>query len=361
MLYPVRQKAFTLVELLVVIGIIALLVGLLLPSLAGARRAAQRTSCLSKLHQIGVGMQVHASLHHGYFPIAGFLPGLGAGALNDLDMQKYDYSWSYQGPWTNVYTGTTDYQRLETTTEALSNMMDAKLDRLAVNSYPQLATYYVRVNDSNGITKNFLCPSQGTQISDLIAHNAGNTADGFDDEYPGEVAGDAGNGPWCLHSAPTSYVWSEYVLGWADYFEYAFLGSPLTADSRLRGKASAVRHADQVFLAGDGLGSSDRGAIVGDLGFAMATLYNSGFGPTFKDPTSGPYPGYPVTLNHALAAGDLLAGSPGAFDLKRHGGFVGKAGQMAGMMNILFCDGHADSKQITDGGLATVFLVPPNP
>ena len=64
-----RTRAFTLVELLVVIGIIAILVALLLPALNGARKQADRTKCLAALQQMGGAYFIYAGDSKGCWPM----------------------------------------------------------------------------------------------------------------------------------------------------------------------------------------------------------------------------------------------------------------------------------------------------
>lgn len=63
-----EQHGFTLVELLVVIGIIAILASLLLPALAVAKRKAQGTVCLNNLRQINLGLGMFVEEHDGVYP-----------------------------------------------------------------------------------------------------------------------------------------------------------------------------------------------------------------------------------------------------------------------------------------------------
>lgn len=63
-----RKRGFTLVELLVVIGIIAILMSMLMPALARAKQKAHRVNCLNNIRQVGMSATMYAGDNDGEFP-----------------------------------------------------------------------------------------------------------------------------------------------------------------------------------------------------------------------------------------------------------------------------------------------------
>ena len=105
---PRRAKttAFTLVELLVVIGIIALLISILMPALSKAREQANAVKCMSNQRQLGQALVMFVNEHNGYLPKAWFNDGVVWSGNNGGKR-----TWEYRDPmygWTSIlslYTG----------------------------------------------------------------------------------------------------------------------------------------------------------------------------------------------------------------------------------------------------------------
>src|SRR3954464_12741174 len=93
-----RHRAFTLVELLVVIGIIALLISILLPSLSKARESAKRTQCLSNLRTINQMLVMYSLNYKDLVPLGCRHPSAPPPAGSTVRQENYFLTQSSTTP-----------------------------------------------------------------------------------------------------------------------------------------------------------------------------------------------------------------------------------------------------------------------
>ena len=107
-----KPHAFTLVELLVVIAVIAILASLLLPALAGAKKRARAVQCLHNLKQIGASAHMYANDNDNIIQLDSLIPGSGSWAsilFTNVNLQQREiflcpsykpFMWEN---WLNIY------------------------------------------------------------------------------------------------------------------------------------------------------------------------------------------------------------------------------------------------------------------
>lgn len=115
---PLRT-GFSLIELLVVIGIIGILVALLLPAIQASRSAASRTSCANNLRQLGIAAHNYESAH-GYFPAGSVAKEFSA----DTKTPWTFYRWSALAVLTPYLENTAAYQSLDLSFPLYANSLN---------------------------------------------------------------------------------------------------------------------------------------------------------------------------------------------------------------------------------------------
>lgn len=311
-----RRQAFTLVELLVVIGIIAVLIAILLPAVNGARRQARLVQCTSIIRSLVQATEVNVQAHGGYMPLAGnlvadpsaFGSGGYPGGLGDPDMRRYAYA---ESPGTAVK-------------HTVVPLPAAMAEHLGVRDLPgEWKALDNALNSRQGVWRYFMCPDSDAE------HKPKLNSDPNDTNWQGQgtmLVAAVGNSPVIAWATNSDYGFNEGVLGYHYDRRYA--------RNRLGGKLSAVRNPSEVALFTDALPRKTAAVYFFPMGWICWTPALTATGP--------------VTLGDALAANGRAEGVD-SFDLNRH----------KKRINIGFVDGHVATYPIDKAALDTVYLVAP--